>query len=85
MKKTHSPDVWSYATENDPVVLVVLVITVFQKMVPICSVLLWMSCVCSMNIYILKEKAKISPENEKLILNRFTLRTDDPFVFIPKA
>ncbi len=30
-------------------------------------------------------KVKFSPENEKLILNRFTLRTDDPFVFKPKT
>ncbi len=29
MKETQAPDLWSYATENDPVVLVVLVITVF--------------------------------------------------------
>ncbi len=31
------------------------------------------------------KKVKFSPENEKLILNRFTLRTDDPFVFMPKT
>lgn len=62
MKKTQAPDVWSYATENDPVVLVVLVITVFQKMVPICCMLLWMSCVCSVNIYILKEMSQRKPK-----------------------